>query len=105
LQGRVLILHARRYDFKDKETGKDIVGCKVVYSDGQLVVSDEESGLQLQDAKMNVKLYNYLDIVPGWYDVQATVNKGKVEFSGVKFVAPFGSSSDVPAGELVGATN
>lgn len=80
---RHYVLYAKRYDFKDKETGRQVDGAKVTYLD-QPVDGPDQRGLPPLICPAPLKLFNDFHTLPGYYDLDfATLpdSKGKPQLS------------------------
>lgn len=88
---RVLMLRASKYDFAPEGGGKNIVGAKVVILNPEKSASGDNKGLNVITMKTDVFVYETLQYVPGWYDVEYNIiptSKGaNIEVSEAKFIA------------------
>jgi hypothetical protein len=92
---RVIILHAKVYDFEDQQTKKRQFGTSLHYFYPDVMETDEARGCAVFKESITGKnLLDSLPDLPGIYDLRTTRvpgYKGKPEekICGVKFVAPF----------------
>ncbi len=80
---KIIILHAKTYDFEDKQSGKKISGLKIAYILGDdlepLKVDDSERGYSFVESSMPLELAVKIIAVPGVYDAKfiSTANAKK----------------------------
>lgn len=68
----IIILHTRKYDFKDEQTGRPIQGIKVEYIFNDdlepVVVDNNEEGYQIANGTLTLDKEKSLHEVPGVYE-------------------------------------
>jgi hypothetical protein len=90
---RCLLLHARRYDFKDETTGRKVQGVKLTYLTGDVEAGDDQIGQVPLAISAPFDVWNDLGAVPGFYDVEFRQRPGKggkpeLKAVGLDFIEP-----------------
>jgi len=80
---KIIILHARTYNFEDKQSKQLISGLKIAYILNDdlepLKIDDKERGYSIVESSMPLELAGKISAVPGVYDVKfvSTTNAKK----------------------------
>lgn len=84
------VVHAKRYDFKDESTGRQVAGCKIQAISPESLNSSSERGCQILSFSASPEIWSSLQNVPGEYelDLQPVAQGSKVvlKLAGLKFV-------------------
>lgn len=88
---RCLVLHARRYDFKDADSGRRIEGITLTYLTGDVEDQLDQRGQVPLQIKAPVELWPALHTVPAVYAIDFRQRPGQrgrptLQAVGVKFV-------------------
>ena len=105
---RCIVLTARRYDFKDAETGRRVEGVTLTYLTGDVEVQPDYKGQAVMQIPAPSDVWHQLQAIPGVYGVdfkQRPGPKGRptLQAVGVDFLSPvdfavfdgFGSDDNV----------
>ena len=80
---KIIVLHARTYDFADIKTGKQISGLKIAYLLNDdlepLKIDEKERGYSIAESSMALETAGKISAVPGVYDAKfvSTTNSKK----------------------------
>jgi hypothetical protein len=89
---RCLILTARRYDFKDEATGRQVAGVTLTYLTGDQETEPGRIGQVPLSISAPIGVWNDLGACPGFYDVDFRQRPGKggkptLQAVGVSFIS------------------
>lgn len=90
---RCLLLHARRYDFKDQESGRRVEGVTLTYLTSYVEGGDNQRGQMPLSISAPAEAWHQLRAVPGFYEVdfrQRPGPKGRptLQATGLHFLSP-----------------
>ena len=66
---RCVLLHARRYDFKDRESGRPVRGVTLIYLTDHVDQDADQLGSMPLNIKAPIEVWRDLGPVPGVYDI------------------------------------
>lgn len=72
------VLRVVRYDFEDEKSGRRFRGCKLIYTDGEVVRDNFSAGLILNESKGDYRLFDKLaELVPGYVTFRVRLVPGR----------------------------
>ncbi len=99
MANEIILLEAKPYNMKDRDTGATVAGINIKYTIGDVVMTEREIGLVIFDDRLPYSALPNLEVVPGWYEtvdqeVSQKDAKGKMQrvtkLLDVKFIAALG---------------